>query len=202
MDIVYLIDASDQTSFQDQINFFINLTHDIYVGPDDANIAAVLMYGYSHMTYGNIVFNLTTHLTSQDVQYALSGLTYPWITGSYQYFEHGIRVAFEDVLMANKRNDSEAIIIAATRDSYTLSNNAIQVVESARNSSTRIITIGISQNVAGAATVPAYFFQVWSSSEIYTWEPFVINLLCPSKIYFMLIVCVWKQYVKGLTKFT
>ena len=182
-DIVFMYEDSNtltQESFQDQMEFFKQLTSGIYVGVNDANIAAVKASGSS--SPGEILFNLTDYYSSGGVGSALDGETF---TGRYSYYQYsyGLRTAYNTALMDQKRNDSVGVVIAVTADvqSYYQYSYLPNYVDEARHNGTKLIVLGLNIDVDNLVTDSAYGFRVSNSSDLMNLVPNVLNILCPCK---------------------
>ena len=162
------------------MEFFKQLTSGIYVGINDANIAAVKATG----SYGpgEILFNLTTYATSGGVGSALNAETY---TGTYSYYHYsyGLELAYNTALMDQKRNDSVGVIIAFTADVHTWYRSSFlqNLVDEARHNGTKLIVAGLNIDVDSLVTDSAYGFRVSNSSDLINLVPNVLNILCPCK---------------------
>ena len=179
------------------MEFFKELTSGIYVGVNDANIAAVKATG--NYGPGEILFNLTDYHSSGGVGSVLDSETYTGVYSFYQY-AYGMNLAYETALMQKKRTDSVGVIIAVTADfeaSYHWSLSTY--VDQARHNGTKLIVIGLDVAVDNLVTDPEYGFRVSNSSDLLNLVPNVLNILCPCEFSTIFSFCLSLTVVLSVT---
>ena len=181
-DIVFFIDYSDRLSssgFSHQMEFFTSLAYHIYVGVNDSHIAAVTSSG--QYTAGEIMFNLTTYNNSGQVGSVLQLAQYSGIYSNY-YFQYGFPRAHDEVLISQKRPNTQGVIIAVTTD-YVLAYDSYtpSYITTARDNGTMVITVGVGVAANSTVTDPSLYFHVANASELPALAPYVAKILCGGK---------------------
>ena len=176
-DIVFIFDESvsiDATEFLDQIYFFQNVSHRVYVGENYARVAAVGASG-SAREY----FNLTTYITSAEVATALMYL--PNAAGSSGY-ETSIVYAYNTLLANHRRAGATAIVVSITDYSSADTSTVQNLATTAATNGDIFIVIGYKVNVRQASTDTTNHFMLASTSaDFLTYVDQVVSIICPRK---------------------
>ena len=180
LDVIFLYEDSNiltSAQFDDQIKFFISIASSLSVGENEANIGIVKASGRYNL--GEIVLNLTTYLTSEEIIWTLGNLTYSGVYGEYQYY-YGMNAAYE-YLMRTKRRDSQGVVVTVTADMLLNYEPQHEVVPIARHNGTKLIAVGLNVNVTSQVTDPSYAFNVNDSKAFPSKAPDVVTAICPGK---------------------
>ena len=178
-DVVFVIDESgsvDSSEFTSELTFYQSLSTALYVGQNQANIAAITISDAVRERFG-----LTSHLTSQTVSNAIGALV---ANGGGSLYTAGLEYAFDNILTPHGRQNSHKFIIISVDHTNDIDSQTYQVSDQIKAAGVAIFTIGVGSGVdlnalSAVSSGSQYALSVTSWTTISTLYTSIVDVLCP-----------------------